>query len=168
MNKPYRYNVGIALFNKSGHVFIGKSISDGPEYVVNGYEWQMPQGGIDPNEDIETAARRELLEETGVSQARLLRITDTWWPYDFPPYKANGHRLEAYRGQQQRWAAFRFEGSDHDIDLSSKGEDFYPEFSEWRWASLEDAIAGVMPYKRRNYELCAQSFKDFTKPCRDD
>jgi putative (di)nucleoside polyphosphate hydrolase len=159
MTKPYRTNVGIALFNHNGLVFIGKSISDGPEYVLPGFEWQMPQGGIDPNENIENAARRELFEETGIRDATLLSITDEWWAYDFPPYEATGHRLEIYKGQQQRWAAFRFEGNDSDINLYAQGEDFYPEFSEWRWASFNEAINLVMPYKRQNYLLCMQAFK---------
>lgn len=164
--KPYRYNIGIALFNNMGSVFVGKSISDGPEYVVDGYEWQMPQGGIDPNEDIETAARRELFEETGIRHARLLKITNEWWTYDFPPYQPTGHRLEIYQGQQQRWAAFRFEGNEADINLNAIGNDFYPEFSDWRWVSITEAIDGVMPYKRKNYLLCGETFKDYSQPIR--
>lgn len=164
MKKPYRYNVGVALFNQHGHVFVGKSISDGPEYVLEGFEWQMPQGGIDPDEDIEKAARRELMEETGITQARLLHITDKWWQYDFPPYQPSGHWLEKYQGQQQRWVAFRFEGNECDIDLSAKGENFYPEFLEWKWMALDDVVNKVMPYKRNNYLLCANAFKKFTEP----
>ena len=164
--KPYRYNVGIALFNQNGHVFVGKAISDGPEYVIDGYEWQMPQGGIDPNEDIETAARRELFEETGIRHARLLKVTNEWWAYDFPPYQPKSHRLEIYQGQQQRWAAFRFVGNEVDINLNANGSDFYPEFSEWRWVSLSEAIDSVMPYKRKNYIRCADAFKEFSQPIR--
>jgi putative (di)nucleoside polyphosphate hydrolase len=164
--KPYRYNVGIALFNNKGLVFVGKAISDGPEYVVEGYEWQMPQGGIDPNEDIETAARRELFEETGIQHAQLLKITNEWWAYDFPPYQPTGHRLEIYQGQQQRWVAFRFEGNEADINLNAKGNNFYPEFSDWRWVSVSEAIENVIPYKRANYLLLAEAFKDFAHPVR--
>ncbi len=52
----------------------------------------MPQGGIDPAEDIIAAARRELLEETGVTEAEFLAVTDEWWAYDFPlPYTPTGH-----------------------------------------------------------------------------
>lgn len=166
--KPWRYNIGIALFNREGRVFLGECIPDGPEYVLPGYEWQMPQGGVDPGEDIVSAARRELAEETGVKSVRFLAATDEWWRYDFPPYTPTGHRLEAFRGQQQRWAAFRFEGEDAEIDLGASGQDFngqdfYPEFSRWRWASLEEAVAGVMEFKRGNYRLAAQAFAAFAR-----
>lgn len=160
---PYRFNVGVALFNAAGRIFLGKSISDGPEYVLPGLEWQMPQGGIDPSEDIITAARRELREETGVVAADFLEATLDWWTYDFPPCTPTGHRLEAYRGQQQRWVAFRFTGQDSAIDLSAQGADFYPEFSDWRWASLAEAVAGVMPYKRATYEKVARAFARFER-----
>jgi len=159
--KPYRFNVGIALFNARGEVFVGKALTDGPERIEPGREWQMPQGGIDPDEDIVTAARRELHEETGVTAADLLAVTDAYWCYDFPPYAPTGHRLESFAGQQQRWAAFRFAGDDHDICLTANGADFYPEFCDWRWVTLAEAVAGVVSYKRPNYERMAAAFARF-------
>src|SRR6516225_8157184 len=97
--KPYRQNVGIALFNRDGHVLIARRLrNDGPEIILPGHEWQMPQGGVDPGEDTLAAARRELWEETAVVNAIHLGETETWLSYEFPPYHGPWHRLCAFRG----------------------------------------------------------------------
>src|ERR1700682_6475569 len=92
--KPYRPNVGIALFNASGQVLIGRRFrDDGPEIILPGFEWQMPQGGIDADENPREAVMRELWEETGVTSADYLGETD-WLTYDFPPFPVqSSHRL---------------------------------------------------------------------------
>ena len=116
---PYRSNVGIALFNAEGQVLIARRLGDdGPETILPGFEWQMPQGGIDPDEDQEAAARRELWEETGVTDVQVLGRTDAWLRYDFPPYAGPPHKLSAFRGQQQIWFAMRFLGQEGDIDVT--------------------------------------------------
>src|SRR5436309_11132660 len=111
--KPYRPNVGIALFNASGQVLIGRRFrDDGPEIILPGLEWQMPQGGIDGSENPREAVMRELWEETGVLHAEHLGETD-WLAYDFPPFAGpSSHRLAGFRGQRQKWFALRFTGRD--------------------------------------------------------
>lgn len=161
---PYRPNVGIALFNREGLVFAGRSHSAGPEIVLPGHDWQMPQGGIDPDEDIVAAARRELEEETGVTSADLLAVTDEWWEYDFPPYAGPPHKLTAFRGQRQRWAAFRFTGEEAEIDIGKPNGDEPPEFSEWRWRPLHEMPALITPFKRPVYEKVAAAFAAFAIP----
>src|SRR6202043_2095179 len=116
-SKSYRPNVGTALFNRSGQVLIGRRFrDDGPEIILPGLEWQMPQGGIDAHENPREAVMRELWEETGVANAPSLSETD-WLTYEFPPYAGPpSHRLAKFRGQRQKWVGLRFTGRDDEID----------------------------------------------------
>lgn len=158
---PFRPNVGIALFNASGLVFAGTAVGDGPETVRPGYEWQLPQGGIDPDEDIVVAARRELWEETGIGDVTVLAVTDEWWPYTFPPYDGPPHAMDAFRGQTQRWVAFRFTGDEASIDVRNPPPGHVQEFDTWAWVPLASLPDRVMPHKRANYLKMVQAFARF-------
>ena len=161
---PFRPNVGIALFNAAGLVFAGSAVGDGPETVRPGFEWQMPQGGIDPAEDIVAAARRELWEETGIADVSVLAVTEAWWPYRFPPYDGPPHAMDAFSGQTQRWVAFRFEGDESLIDVEHPPHGHMQEFQAWAWMPLASLPARVMPHKRENYERVAAAFGRFAQP----
>ena len=160
--KPYRPNVGIALFNTAGKVLIGRRYrDDGPEIILPGFEWQMPQGGIDANENPRDAVMRELWEETGVTRADYLGET-AWMTYEFPPYDGPAtHRLAAFRGQRQKWFALRFMGDDHDIDPLRARNGQPPEFDQWRWERLDRVAALVVPFRRHVYAAVATDFARF-------
>lgn len=165
-DRPFRPNVGIALFNQAGLVFAGRGRGAGPETVEPGFDWQLPQGGIDEGEDIVAAARRELAEETGVVSATLLAVTAEWWTYDFPRYAGPPHKLTAFRGQRQRWVAFRFEGSPDEIDISRPNGDEPAEFFEWSWLPLAEMPDRVVSFKRDVYRNVLRSFSQFATPAR--
>ncbi|MBM6596349.1 RNA pyrophosphohydrolase [Microvirga pudoricolor] len=163
----YRPNVGIALFNDEGRVLVARRLrDDGPEIVLPGCEWQMPQGGIDPGEDLLAAARRELWEETSVRRADPVGTLTEWLPYDFPPYDGPPHRLSPFRGQRQQWVAFRFTGNDDEIDVTQGQNGAEPEFSEWRWERLDCVPDLVVPFKRETYRRVAEAFRGFAEPLR--
>jgi len=149
----YRPNVGIVVFNGAGQVWFGRRIgAPGP------FNWQFPQGGVDEGEDLLAAARRELVEETGIVSVSLLGRTKGWITYDFPADYRGGKAARGYRGQAQAWFAFRFEGEESEIDLAA-----YPpiEFEAWRWGNLEEAPALVVPFKRHAYEQVVDAFRHF-------
>ena len=159
---PYRPNVGIALFNAQGRVFIAKRFKDdGPEIILPGLEWQMPQGGIDPNEDPRPAAVRELYEETGVTSVEYLGETPDWMTYEFPPYDGPPHRLAVFRGQRQKWFAFRFLGPESEIVVTDWRNGQEPEFDQWRWEKLERVSELVVPFRREIYAAVAKEFEGF-------
>lgn len=152
----YRPNVGLALFSKAGHVFVGRRING-----RGAFQWQMPQGGIDKGESPCNSALRELEEEIGVPEklVDVLEETQDWLYYDFPPDLKK--RLPGpYIGQRQKWFAFRFKGSDSDVRLDRHT----PEFDAWRWALLEDTPALVVPFKRLVYCDVARQFERWTVP----
>src|SRR6204780_1995741 len=165
MTKPYRPNVGIALFNAAGKVLIGRRFKgDGPEIILPGLEWQMPQGGIDAEENPRTAVTRELWEETGVRSADYLGATH-WLSYEFPPYSGRpSPRLAQFRGQRQKWFALRFTGPEQEIDPLASRNGQPPEFDQWRWERLDRVADLVVPFRRDVYRAVAQQFAKFSVP----
>ncbi len=157
---PYRPCVGVALFNREGRVFVGRRRPDkGPEYRDPVFEWQMPQGGIDPGEDPYTAALRELYEETNIRSTALLAEAPEWYRYDLP-LDALGKALKGrYRGQTQKWFALRFTGDEAEIDVRAPGGGHHkPEFVDWRWERLENLPDLIIPFKRGVYEQVVRAF----------
>ncbi len=155
--RPYRPNVGICLFDRHGRVFMGRSLrSDGPERVPFNRVWQLPQGGVDPKEDVVAAARRELWEETGIERAEIIDRLSFDITYDWPLWNGGAHRLARWRGQRQTWFAFRFQGEDAEINLSPEGQ--APEFGAWSWRRLWLLPEICVPYKLRTYRRIVQAF----------
>lgn len=160
-DKPYRPNVGVALFNRAGRVLIARRFrDDGPEIILPGLEWQMPQGGIDSGEDPQDAVTRELWEETGVRDATYLAETD-WLTYEFPPYDGPPHRFSVFRGQRQKWFAFAFNGNDGDIDPITPRNNQPPEFDAWRWEPLDRVADIVVPFRQEVYRTVAREFAHY-------
>ena len=155
----YRPCVGIMLVNRAGLVFVGRRSNKAlREHVAPGHDWQMPQGGIDRGEDPLAAAIRELREETNVTSASLIAEAPDWYAYDLPGDIAHEAWKGRYAGQRQKWFAFRFEGTESEIDIENPGGGEKPEFDAWRWENMAQLPSLIIPFKRPVYEQVVAAF----------
>lgn len=147
---PYRPCVGVVLMNGDGFVFVGQRMDQNTD------AWQMPQGGVDEDEDPYEAALRELWEETGVTAdlVEMVAETEGWLPYDLPHDLVPRIWKGRYRGQEQKWYLFRFTGRDDQIDIKTE----HPEFSRWKWQDPGRLVAEIVPFKRDVYERVVAAF----------
>ena len=160
---PYRPCVGVMLLNQQGLAFVGRRAARQGASEGAAKSWQMPQGGIDPGETPEVAARRELEEETGVRSARFIAQTTDWLLYDLPPELVGVAWRGRYRGQKQMWFAARFEGEESEIDLDPRPS-HKAEFDAWRWVPVPDLPGLVVPFKREVYTQVVAEFEPILKP----
>lgn len=147
---PYRPCAGVMLLNAEGRVFVGQRIDSAAD------AWQMPQGGIDPGEDPETAALRELTEETGVAPhlAEILAMSPREHLYDLPPQLIGKLWKGKYRGQRQTWFLMRFLGSDADVNIETE----HREFRSWRWVEPHLLETLIVPFKKELYRNVVADF----------
>ena len=151
MTGQYRRCVGMMILNNIKEILVGRRL-DHP----SGF-WQMPQGGIDENENPEEAVWREMMEEIGTNKAKLLKVSSQWINYDIPSETLKtlpwGHK---YIGQTQKWFAFQFTGEENDINVGTVN----PEFSEWKWTKINLIVDEIVPFKRDVYSTILKEFKD--------
>lgn len=154
---PFRPCVGIMLLNQTGKVWIGRRISkphDDPDQFV----WQMPQGGIDEGENPDSAAIRELEEETGITSVTILKESSDWLSYELPTALQGKALKGKYRGQKQKWFAMRFEGEEGEINIEEK-PDHKAEFDLWKWEQAIELPGLIVPFKRHVYEEVIKEFR---------
>jgi putative (di)nucleoside polyphosphate hydrolase len=158
---PYRHGVGACLFNTKGLVLVA-------ERRDRRGAWQMPQGGVQKDEDPIKAVLREMKEEIGTDNARIIAKVPQILHYEFPDWLQNRRIWNdgssgavfhgKYRGQQQEWFALRFLGQDGEIDLSGKNEPETPEFVAWKWVQLQDIPAMIVSFKKPVYDSVVEAF----------
>ena len=136
-NLPLRLGVGIVLLNSDNKVFVGKRIDNPVNF------WQLPQGGVDKNEDLLSAANRELKEETSVESVKLIKEIDDWLTYELPKDLLGKIWKGKYRGQKQKWFIMRFVGNEKEINVKT----INPEFKDWKWIDINQLLDVVVRFK---------------------
>jgi putative (di)nucleoside polyphosphate hydrolase len=146
---PYRLGVGLVIINDQSKIFTGRRLDSTKA-------WQMPQGGIDDNEIPLEAAYREMFEETGIEKCKvsLLKQSKIWYRYDLPKEIQGKFWGGKFRGQSQKWFLFRFNGSNKDININTK----YQEFSDWKWSKKTDMLESIVPFKKSLYQSVLKDF----------
>ena len=139
---PLRIGVGAIVLNEHNKVLVGKR-KDNP---ID--KWQMPQGGVDKNEDLYSAMRRELYEETSITSFKLIREIKRWLTYELPANLKGKIWKGKFRGQKQKWYILRFTGDDKEINVKTKN----PEFIDWKWIKIEELPQSIVDFKKKVYE----------------
>jgi len=150
---PYRPCAGVMILNGEGKIFVGRRIDTTLD------AWQMPQGGIDPGEEAEAAAIREVEEETGIDPhlIRIVARAPEELVYDLPPELIGKVWKGKYRGQRQSWFLARFAGTDADVNIQTA----HPEFDAWKWANPADITGMIVPFKKQLYEQVLDAFAEW-------
>jgi len=148
----YRSGVGILLFNSKGLVFVGDRIEEQEEC------WQLPQGGIDEQENLETALLREAREEIGTDNFKIIKKTSDWLYYNLPHHISKNIWNGRYKGQKQIWFLCEFLGHDHDINISHH---LIPEFSSWKWVDRKELIDLSVDFKKDVYRSMLSEFDPY-------
>ena len=148
---PLRIGVGIIVLNNENKIFVGKR-KDNP---VD--KWQMPQGGVDKNENFLTAVKRELNEETSIKNIKIIKELDGWFEYELPKNLLGIIWKGKFRGQQQKWFVARFIGEESEINLKTEN----PEFIEWKWIKIDELPKVIVDFKKNVYEKLLIELKKF-------
>ena len=149
-NLPLRSGVGIVILNKENKIFVAKRI-DNPKNF-----WQMPQGGVDKDENFLSAAYRELEEETSIKDVELIREIDEILTYELPKHLLGIIWKGKYKGQKQKWFIMRYLGTDDKININTKK----PEFLEWKWIDLDMITEVVVDFKLEVYKKLKSQIKE--------
>ena len=139
---PLRTGVGVVVINSKNRVFVGRRIDNSTD------KWQLPQGGVDKDEELLSAMKRELHEETSIKNIKILKELDYWVEYELPKRLVGIIWKGKFRGQKQKWFIFRFVGDETEININTKK----PEFNDWKWLDANELPNVVVDFKKHIYE----------------
>ena len=143
---PLRTGVGIVVLNNDNKVFVARRIDNAKNF------WQMPQGGVDKNEDYYEAALRELEEETSIKSVKLVKEIENKLTYILPDHLIGIIWKGKFKGQIQKWFVFKFLGNEDEININTK----HPEFLDWKWIDFKDLTKIAVNFKLEVYKNIKQ------------
>jgi len=114
--------------------------------------WQFPQGGIDKGEEVREALFREMEEEIGTADAKIVAEYPEWISYDFPSKIAK--TMKPYKGQTQRYFLMKLK-KNAEISIDTK----HPEFIDYKFVSVAEVLDLTAHFKKPVYEKVINHFK---------
>ena len=148
---PLRVGVGVIVLNSKNLVFVGRR-ADNPTDM-----WQMPQGGVEKNEYLLGAMKRELYEETSIKSIEVLKELDKWLEYELPKNLLGKIWKGQFRGQKQKWFIARYTGDESEINVNTK----CPEFIDWKWIKMDELPNVAVDFKKQTYKKLLSELKKF-------
>jgi len=150
----YRKNVACFLFKREEgkiKVLILERQDD-----IN--HWQLPQGGTD-GEDIETAGKRELFEETGLSDLKSIAVFKNIYRYSFPKINKD----ESFRGSRRY--RFDYKGQKQSLyiaELTDQAQTVQVCFWDhiaYKWVEIDELLQSLHPYRQSGAKIFIDKFK---------
>ncbi len=138
----YRKNVAAFIVNKNNEVLLLNPIRSQAHY------WSIPQGGVEKNESIEMAVRREIKEETGLSEFTILSAHRNIYKFDWPKY----YTMHGFRGQRQSLFIIKYDGKPSSVKTNRF------EHRRYRWVKLDCLLQIVSRTRREQYELFLKKY----------
>ena len=155
LTKPYRQNIVACIVNDDGKVLTCKRhFTDAAHPLHAEPVWQLPQGGLEAGESYEQGMTREILEETGILNAKIKGVLPRVFRYDFPPeivYTANGGK---FRGQEQSIVYLRVPNEAR-VVLDNR------EFVDYRWIDKRDLLSTIHPVRHGLIKIVQDNFDTY-------
>ena len=148
---PLRVGVGVIVLNSKNLIFVGRRV-DNPVNM-----WQMPQGGVEKNEYLLSAMKRELYEETSIKSIEVLKELDKWLEYELPKNLLGKIWKGKFRGQKQKWFIARYTGDESEINVNTE----CPEFIDWKWIKMDELPNVAVDFKKQTYKKLLSELKKF-------
>ena len=148
----YRLNVAMIVLNKHNKVLFCKR--------RNTQNWQFPQGGVDENENIESAMFRELNEEVGLEKdnVEIKAVSQNFIYYDIPKNIRSRVLGGKFKGQAQKYFLLKLISGDVDLNIENT-----PEFDKHSWVPFWYPLNQVVDFKKEAYRSALIELKNQIK-----
>ncbi len=160
-----RPNAAVVVLNEQNQIMVCRRNPKDFRIDLSGAErsnehndyWQFPQGGIDPHEELLEAAKRELWEETGITEVEHLHTSAHTHTYRWN--NAGRHfwpnRRFAYSGQKQRIVYLRFTGREDGIKFPN-----HEELMEHAWIKAASLLGRLTDERQTIGKIVLEDLKE--------